>query len=397
MFDTNRVDQVLARAIDEGVAPGVVALAADDEDVVYIGAFGARELGKAPCMSPDTVMWIASMTKVVTSVAALQLVEQGRIRLDDPLSEYLPELAAIQVLEGFDAVGTPRVRPPCRPMTLRHLLTHTSGFAYDIWNADILQYKTERQTRNPGLDEGKVGFLMVPLAFDPGDRWEYGISIDWVGQTVERLSGQSLEEYLREHLFGPLRMDDSSFVIRPELHSRLASVHARGPDGSLEAIEYGPSQPPAFYEGGGGLYSTGLDYLQFLRMLLNGGILGTTRILRPETVAEMNRNQIGDLNVGSLMTSIPSKSNDIEFFPGMVKKWGLGSMLTTQDVPAGRSAGSLSWAGLANTYYWIDPARRITGLLMTQIMPFGDAGVLNLFTEFERAIYAATLVVDSSS
>lgn len=388
MFISRDVDQILARAVDTGVAPGVVALVADDKGVVYEGAFGMREVGQPPPMSLDTLFWLASMTKAVTSVAAMQLVEQGRITLDEPLGERMPELATLQVLDGFDEDGTPRLRQPRRPLTLRHLLTHTSGFAYDIWNADILRYKVDIRNRNPALGESKDGFLNVPLVCDPGERWEYGISIDWVGQTVERLSGQPLEEYFREHIFAPCGMDDSGFLIRPGQRSRLASMHARQPSGSLERISFGPSQPPEFYEGGGGLYSTGPDYLQFLRMVLGGGLLGHVRVLRSETVAEMGRNQIGELTAGVLRASVPFKSNDVEFFPGMVKKWGLGYLLTTEDAPTGRAAGSLTWAGLANTYYWIDPARRITGVILTQILPFGDAAILELFAEFEAAIYA---------
>jgi CubicO group peptidase (beta-lactamase class C family) len=391
MVVASRVDQVLARAVEAGEVPGVVALAADDQGVVYEGAFGKGEVGRDPEMRLDTVVWIASMTKAVTSVAAMQLVEQGRIGLDEPLNECLPELAAIQVLDGFDVAGAPRLRPPRRSITLRHLLTHTAGFAYDMWNADILRYKADVRNRNPTLAEGKDGFLMVPLVFDPGDRWEYGINTDWVGQTVERLSGQSLEEYFREHIFDPLGMGDSGFVIRPDQRSRLAGMHARQPDGSLEVIAYRPSPPPEFYEGGGGLYSTGLDYLRFLRMLLGDGLLGDARVLRSETVAEMGRNQIGELTAGLLRTSIPFKSNDVEFFPGMIKKWSLGYLLTTEDVPTGRAAGSVAWAGLANTYYWLDPTQRLTGLIMTQILPFGDAFVLDLFERFERAVYADRL------
>ena len=254
------------------------------------------------------------MTKAVTSVAAMQLVEQGRIGLDEPVGERLPELAAIQVLDGFDADGAPRLRAPRRAITLRHLLTHTAGFVYDIWNADMLRY--HESAAIPGIIECKNATLQLPLAFDPGDRWDYGINIDWVGKAVERLSGQSLEAYFREHIFGPLGMADTGFVIGAEQRSRLAGMHVRQPDGSLQAIPFEVPQEPEFYMGGGGLYSTGPDYLNFLRMLLGGGQLGQARVLRPETVAEMGQNQIGELTVGLLKTSVPGSSNDAEFFPG---------------------------------------------------------------------------------
>lgn len=380
------VDQVLMRAVDTGVAPGVVALAADDAGVIYAGAFGTREVGHDREMGLDTVVRIASMTKVVTSVAAMQLVEQGRIGLDEPLGTHVPELAVVQVLEGFDDAGAPRLRPPRRPVTLRHLLTHTAGFAYDVWNADMLHYL--EYAGIPTIDEGKQVCLERPLVCDPGDRWEYGISIDWVGQTVERLSGQSLEDYFRAHILDPLGMSDTGFVMRPQQRARLAPRHTRQRDGSLQVIPFVEPQEPEFFGGGGGLYSTGPDYLRFLRMLLGDGQLDGVRILRPETIAEMGRNQIGELTVGALTTVVPEASHSVEFFPGMVKQWGLGAMITTEQVPGGRAAGSLAWAGIANTYFWIDPARRITGILLAQILPFGDAGVLELLAQFERAIYA---------
>jgi methyl acetate hydrolase len=380
------VDQALRRAVEAGEVPGVVALAADDQGVVYQGAFGKREIGKDAEMTLDTVFWIASMTKAITSVAALQLVEQGKLALDEPLSRINPELASPQVLEGFDADGAPRLRPARRPITLRHLLTHTAGFTYDIWNADMGRYQQYHGI--PGIIECKNATLQTPLVCDPGERWEYGINIDWVGKTVERLSGQSLEEYFRAHIFAPLGMADTGFVIRPDQRSRLASMHARQPDGSLVPIPFEIPQQPEFFMGGGGLYSTGPDYLRFLRMLLGGGQLDGVRILRPETVAEMGQNQIGELSVGQLKTAIPAASNDAEFFPGMVKKFGLAFLINTEPAPTGRSAGSLAWAGLANCYYWLDPARRLAGVFLTQILPFADEQALRLFGEFESALYA---------
>jgi len=381
------MDQALERAVDAGDVPGVVALAADDGGVVYEGAFGKREIGRDQEMTLDTVFWIASMTKAVTSVAAMQLVEQGKLELDQPLGEVLPELASVQVLDGFEEDGTPRLRTARRPITLRHLLTHTAGFTYDIWNADMVRYMEHHGL--PGVIECRNVTLATPLVADPGDRWEYGINLDWVGKAVEKVSGLSLEEYLREHVCGRLGMRDTAFVIGPDQRTRLAGMHLRNPDGSLQAIPFEVPQQPEFFMGGGGLYSTGGDYLAFLRMLLHGGSLGGAQVLRPETVDEMGRNHIGDLSVGMLQTAIPTSSNDAEFFPGMVKRWGLGFMITTEDAQTGRSGGSLAWAGLANTYYWLDPTKRVAGVLLTQILPFADEKALHLFEQFERAIYAS--------
>ncbi len=380
-----KVDAAVERAVAGGVAAGVVALAAGEDGVVYEGAFGKREVGGDADMTLDTVFWIASMTKAVTSVAAMQLVEQGRLELDQPLAALLPELGSIQVLEGFAADGAPRLRAPSRPITLRHLLTHTAGFTYDIWNADMVRLMAHEEI--PGIIECRNATLRTPLVFDPGDRWEYGVNLDWVGKAVEQVSGRSLEEYLREHVFAPLGMADSGFVIGPDQRRRLAGMHARRPDGSLEAIPFEIPQQPEFYMGGGGLYSTGPDYLAFLQMLLAGGRFRGAQVLRPETVAQMTRNQIGDLEVGPMRTAIPESSNDVELFPGMVKKWGLGFLINTEDVPEGRRRGSLAWAGLANTYFWLDPARHFAGLILTQVLPFADAAVLRLFGEFEAAVY----------
>ena len=369
------VDQVLADGVAAGMVPGVVTLAADGGGVIYAGAFGSREVGTDADMTLDTVARIASMIKPVTSVAAMQLVEQGRIGLDEPLDASVPELAAVQVLEGFDDAGAPRLRLPRRRITLRHLLTHTAGFAYDFLNDDLLRYCVH--TGIPAFEEGKKASLGIPLVCDPGHRWEYGISTNWVGQIVERLSGQSLDAYFREHILDPLGMDDTGFVIGSEQRSRLAGMHERQADGSFQVAALETPQQPEFLEGGGGLYSTGPDYLRFLRMLLGDGQLDGVRVLRPETVAAMSENQIGELTVE--MSA---------FFPDMVKRWGLGAMITTDDAPTGRAAGSLAWGGAYNTFFWIDPAQRVTGVFLTQIRPFGDAGALDLFARFERAIYA---------
>ncbi len=378
--------EVLANSVAEGDVPGVVALAADDNGLIYAGAFGERELGSGVEMTLDTVCWIASMTKAVTSVSAMQLVEQGRLSLDDPLAGVLPRLGSVQVLEGFDAAGAPRLRAPKRPITLRHLLTHTAGFSYDIWNADIGRYVAHAGL--PGIIECKDAALTTPLVCDPGERWEYGINLDYVGKAVEAVSGQSLANYMREHIFQPLGMSDSGFVIGAEQRTRLASVHVRNEDGSLTPIALEVPQEPEFFMGGGGLYSTGPDYLRFLQMLLGGGSLEGVQVLRSETVAEMMRNHIGDLPAGVLRTVLPGSSNDHDPYPGMPIRWGLGFMITTETTPAGRSPGSVAWAGLANTYYWIDPTRRITGVILSQILPFVDARVVDLYANFERAIYA---------
>jgi methyl acetate hydrolase len=387
MLATSAIDHALRQAVETGAVPGVVALAADAHGVIYEGAFGKRAAQGSAAMTTDTVFWLASMTKAITSVAAMQLVERGKLTLDTDMASILPELADRQVLAGFDAAGAPKLRPARRPITLRHLLTHTAGFAYDIWSADIARYTAHAGL--PGIITCRNAALTTPLLFDPGERWEYGINVDFVGKAVEAIRGQSLDICLREHIFSPLGMKDVDFRLTAERRGRLAAMHARQADGSATPIEFELPQEPEFFMGGGGLYGTGPDYLRFIRMILGGGSLDGTRILRPQSVAEMARNQIGGLEMGLMKTEQPQSSNDVNLYPGMVKKWGLGFMINTADVPGGRAAGSLAWAGLGNTYFWIDPERQRGGVILTQILPFADPEVLNLLIELERGLYQA--------
>jgi methyl acetate hydrolase len=381
------IDSVLRRATDSGEVPGVVAMAATAEGPVYEGAFGKRALPAGPEMTTDSVFWIASMTKAITSTAAMMLVERGKLALDRPIAEVLPALAAPQVLEGFDAAGEPKLRPAKRPITLRHLITHTAGFGYDIWNTDLLRYEEKKGI--PGIISCENLALTAPLTFDPGDRWDYGINIDWIGKAVEAVSGQKLGAFFQENLFEPLGMKDTAFKLTPACRARLVGMHARQADGSLQPMPFEIPQEPEFQMGGGGLYGTAGDYIAFQRLFLNGGRVNGRQLLQPETVEAMSQNQMGALNVRLLQTAIPPYSNDAEFFPGMVKKWGLGFMINTERVPGGRSAGSLAWAGLGNTYFWIDPEKRVAGVIMTQLVPFADAKVLDLFAKFENAVYTA--------
>ena len=387
MANLNSIDTILSRAVGSKAMPGVVAVAATDKGVLYEGAFGTREVGKNAPMTLDTVVWIASMTKAITATAAMQLVENGKLGLERPANEVVPELAAAKVLEGFDAAGKPRLRAPKRPITLRHLLTHTAGFGYEIWDPAIAQYQTA--TGTPGITTCTNAALTTPLMFDPGDRWEYGINIDWVGKVVEAMSGQKLDRYFQEHIFGPLGMRDTSFKISPSQRARLATVHQRGEGGALAPIEFGLPQDPEFLMGGGGLYGTAGDYLTFARMIMQDGSFKGVQVLRPETVALMSQNHIGPIEVGVFKTAMPALSHDIELFPGMSKKWGLSFLINTQPAPTGRSAGSLAWAGLANTYFWIDRAKRVCGVFLSQLLPFYDPAAIDVFGKFETEVYRA--------
>ena len=378
-------DEVLEGGVDAGDVPGVIAMATTPGGTIYEGAFGKRALDQDTAMSLDTVVWIASMTKALTGAAAMQQVEQGKLSLDTPAAKIYPPLDEIRVLTGWDSNGKPITRKPKRPITLRHLLTHTAGFAYELWNTDIQQYQKVMDL--PGIGACKNDSLKMPLMFDPGDRWEYGINIDFAGKMVETVSGQRLGEYFQENLFGPLGMDSTGFKITPDMRARLAKVHQRSPEGVLAPIEFEMTQEPEFEMGGGGIYSTTGDYLEFVRMMLNRGKGNGNQILNPETVALMSRNAMGNNRVTMLKTAIPPLTNDAEFFPGMVKSWGLSFMINDQEAPTGRSRGSLAWAGLANTYYWIDQRQGVAGVYMTQVLPFADAKALPLFYAFEKSVY----------
>ncbi len=387
MREFSQADRVLREAAEAEAVPGVVAMAATREGPVYQGAFGKRALPAGAAMTADTLFWIASMTKAITSTAAMQLVERGKLALDSPVGDVLPELAAAKVLEGFDAGGEPKLRPARRPITLRHLLTHTAGFAYDIWSPDLIRYQEKKGI--PGVISCQNVALTTPLLFDPGQKWNYGINIDWVGKAVEKVSGQNLEAYFRDHIFGPLGMRDTGFKLDAARRARLSGMHARQPDGSLQEMPFELPQEPEFHMGGGGLYGTAGDYLKFAQVFLHEGRFNGAQVLKSETVRSMSQNHIGDLHVRLLETAMPPYSNDAEFFPGMIKKWGLGFMINTESVPGGRGAGSLAWAGLGNTYFWIDPDEGVAGVILTQLIPFADPKVLALFEQFETAVYAA--------
>jgi CubicO group peptidase (beta-lactamase class C family) len=381
-----QIDQILRQKSDAKEIPGVVAIAANSKEVIYQGAYGKRDLSKDDAMTPDSVFWIASMTKAITAAAAMQLVEQGKLSLDAQIGKVLPDLASPQVLEGFDAKGEPKLRPAKNPITLRHLMTHTAGFCYNLWNGDMVQYL--EKTGLPAITTCQNDALKTPLTSDPGTRWEYGINIDFVGKAVEAASGKRLDAYLRDHLFTPLGMTDTGFKIGDAQRKRLVGMHARGPDGSLMPIPFELEQDPEFHMGGGGLYSTAGDYIKFAQMILNNGRGNGNQVLKAETVATMGQNHIGELNMTKMISALPDFTNDVDLYPDMVKKWGLSFLINTARTPEGRSPGSLAWAGLANTYYWIDPSRDVTGVILMQVLPFADQKCLGAFAAFESGVYA---------
>jgi CubicO group peptidase (beta-lactamase class C family) len=346
-------------------------MVAHAQAVVYEHAVGAAK---------DAIFAIASMTKPVTSVAVMQLVEARRVKLDEPAATYLPELGTVRVLDG----GT--LRPPKTPITVRHLLTHTAGFGYEFLNRDVFELVSKKAV--PSVMAGGDGFLKAPLLFDAGTRWEYGISTDWLGRLVERVSGQSLDTYFRQKIFDPLGMSDSFFNVPPDKRSRMVPTFQRNEDGSLAQQPAPPPSAVEFFSGGGGLYSTAPDYLKFVRALMAGGRLGEQRILSTESVAMMGTNQIGTLELRPISSVIPQLARDGVVMPGALDKFGLGFALNSKAVGTGRAANTLSWAGIYNTFFWIDREKQVGAVLMTQLLPFLDPGPMKLLEDFDRAVYA---------
>jgi methyl acetate hydrolase len=378
VFSQSALDQQLRAAIERKDVPGLVVIAGDRKGVIYQGVFGMAETGAGRAMTADAIFRIASMTKAVTAVAAMQLIEERKLALDDPAAKYLPELANPMVFESFDAAtGAYKLRPAASAITMRQLFTHTSGLGYGFTSSVLNQFKPR---------EGET-YPAGPLLFDPGTDWIYGTSTDQLGKIVEKLSGKDLEAYFRERIFGPLGMNDTGYNVSAEKHARIVNVHRRGADGALAEQPRNPPQTATRFNGGGGLYSTAGDYLRFLQMLLNGGELGGARVLSGGSVALMGQNQIGAVGVRAVKSTQPNTSSDFTFIDDGRDKWGLGFQITTAAVAGKRSPGSLSWGGINNTFFWLDPSRGVAGVIMMQFLPFADAKALGVYDTFERGVY----------
>lgn len=383
------IDRILREAVNEGTVPGIAAMVAGPSNIYYCGTFGKKNVTTEDPITRDTIYKVSSWTKAVTTTGLMQLVERGRIEIDQPVASIIPLFKDIQVLEGFDG-GTPRLRPPRREVTIAHLATHTSGLAYDFWSDRLLQYKS--LTGAPTGLVGRKESLLSPLMFEPGTEWAYGTGIDWLGEIIEIISGQRVDDYLQEKIFAPLGMNDTSFSVVDVKRSRIANVHTRKGDDSFTPIdfEWTPTLSADRVLSGHGLYSTLDDYISFLQMFLNQGNAKGHQILLPETVRLMTENKIGDVNVGVMKSTVPHLSSDAEFFPGMPKRHSLGFQITTEEWEGMRSAGSLSWAGLLNLFYWWDPTRKLAATFATQLLPFQDPRVMALFVDFEKAVYRAS-------
>lgn len=376
-FEGSEIDRLLSEAVNSGTFHGVAAMVVDREGVLYEGTAG--EAG------PETMFRNASMTKAVATTGALQLVEQGELQLDQTVESVLPEFAELQVIEGFDG-ERPILRPPAAKATIRQLMTHTAGLGYFFLNERLFRYGPAVGLPSPL--EGKKVSLSAPLVNDPATIWEYGVNIDWLGLIVERISGKTLGPYLREHVYEPLGMTDSTFRPTDEQRARLLPVRMRAPDGTLQPIELDLPTEPEWDSGGHGSYGTARDYARFIRAWLNDGELDGCRVLGAEVVASAFEDHIEGIPLPDVMRScVPALSNDVPALP-VPQGWGLGFHLVKADVPGMRSAGTGDWAGIFNTYYWIDRAAGVGGLIMTQALPFYDAEIVNAAIAFEAAVYA---------
>lgn len=385
------LDALLHQSVHRhGGVPGVVAMVTDRKGNLYEGAAGTRELGNpAMPMATDAVFAIFSTTKAMTVTCALQLIEEGRLSLSDPVDRYLPEIAELQVLTGFDAAGQPQTRDPQRKITINDLFLHTSGLSYEFFSADDLQYRTARGI--PTIVSCTFESMRSVLLHDPGARWSYGVNIDWLGRVVEKIRGKRLGEVMRERLFAPLNMVDIGFTMSPQMAGRRVSIHDRNEHGQLTPLpDLVLPQPPEMDCGGHGLYATVGEYMKFIRMILNEGMGEGGRVLKPETIALMGKDGLAELGLSSSgwTTSIPSLSNSGEFFAGQDKGWSYSFLFNREQTPTGRPAGSMMWTGLANCYYWIDRQTGIGAYWASQILPFQDAVAYPSFVEFESAVYS---------
>ena len=366
--------------------PGVVAMLTDRARNVYEGAAGRRRIDKDDAMSTDSTFALFSTTKAITGTAVLQLVEDGKLDLDAPAKDYAPDIGKLQVIEGFDESGQPRLRAPKRDVTTRMLMLHTAGLGYDFFSETYNRLAQEQD--QPSVITASKASLMTPLLFDPGEEWQYGTNIDWCGQVVEGITGRRLGEVFQTRIFEPLGIRDMTFEIDDSIRQRLAGMHARGTDGTLTPMEFELPAMPEIHMGGHGLYGTVGDYMRFIRMWLNDGQGEHGRVLKAETVQMAEKNHLGDKKVTMLPGVIPSLSNDAEFFPGLSKSWSFTFMVNDEEAPTGRPAGALGWAGLANLFYWIDRKNGYGGFWATQILPFGDPASFGGYLDFETAFYA---------
>lgn len=374
---------LLEIAVSEAQVPFVVASVADRNGVSYEGAAG--DAGYYRKADNRTIFRIFSMTKAIGSTMAAIMIERGKLSLDTPVAAVLPEWDDLSVCESMQA-GKPVLRRPRTQATLRHLATHTSGLEYEFWNSDVAAYMAA--TGHPSVLSGTLESMKYPLMTDPGTRWGYGPNIDWLCRMVAAADGRSIDRFCQEEILMPLGMFSTRFELLPDDAAQLANVHIRAADRKFLPVDINPPTNPEFYGMGHALYSTIRDYMRFCRMILNAGTLNGVRILGPEGISLLSNDQMG----GPRFTKMVSSSlltEDVDMFPGLPVGHTLGFLQNQADVPGQRRSGSLTWAGVLNTHFWIDPKAGLTAVIMTQSLPFADTPLMKFYRDFERVVYAA--------
>lgn len=384
-INKKRIDETLDKAFQKNQVPAIAAAVLSSDQTLYRGNFGYSDFNLKTPLKDDAIFRIASMTKAVTSVCIFQLIEQDQLKLDSKLKEFFPEIGDLKIIDGFDNNDNPVYSKPSTDITIAHLLTHTSGFSYEMWNENISKLIAKGELAT--LFSANSDFLKAPLVFNPGSNWDYGIGIDWLGVLIEKLSDLSLQEYMQKNVFEPLEMADTSYDTTQEIRDRMVKVYSRNGDGYLELPFEGPKKS-AFYSGGGNLNSTISDYSKFLQLFLSGPSV-KEKVLSQESIDMMISNQTGTLFMQTMKTTSTAISNDVNFFPETEKPWGFGFMINASDVVNGRPAKSAGWAGLFNSFFWLDKKNNLAGLIMMQMLPFLEDGAQKTLRDFEQSVYEA--------
>jgi CubicO group peptidase (beta-lactamase class C family) len=364
-------------ATARGEVPGVVTMIVGREGVLYQGAAGMQDAGRCVAMKTNAIFRIASMTKPITSVATMMVVESGELKLDDPVEKFLPAFKDRQVITGFNprngSYGTRRAR---RPVTIRHLLANTSGIGYAFTDPTL-----ERIIRGTSITEPEL-----PLLHDPGAKWTYSPATRVLGWVIEKISGQRIDAFQRTQILEPLDMRETWYAVPARKVPRVVTFHQRTKGKLIEEPNAPRQDTPV--RGDGGLFSTAADYAQFVRMLLNGGSLEGVKILSPQTVKQMGRNAIGALTIQTQPDAIPGRTRPFPIGAGL-DKFGLGFQITAADpkVARYRSPGSLAWGGIYNTHFWIDPKRQVGGIVLMQVLPFYDRACMRVVRGIEALVY----------
>lgn len=373
------IDAYLQQQVEETTIPGMVALVVDDDSVLYEGAFGERNAAAGQAMTTDSIFQIMSMTKPLATTVIMMLVDEGKLSLDDFVADYIPGLAQRSVIENIDIVtGDFEARPAVGEITIRQLLSHSSGLVYPVFDDMISAIPDPEDARYP-LDN--------MLLHDPGTDWSYAGGIHIVGRIAERIEGAGLDTLMRERLFEPLGMHDTSFIVRASDVNRVVTLHRLREDGSLIEVPNGVDVRAAV-SGDGGLHTTAADYAKFIRLFLNDGVApGGQRLLSASALNELTRNQLGSMTVR--LMDAPNQLFSREFPLGAGRDgFGLGFQVTgAHDDVEMRPPGSLSWAGLNNTEFWIDREHGIGGILLMQYLPFYHPDAIATLQEFEALVY----------